>query len=365
MSALLHDSEALPFLDGLINTAYALAALSVLVWLGSFFRRQYQLRREARETSAETELTELILDQTAQKKPELAPLSQLSRLQQGALLRVLTSLLEQLQGAGRDRLIAVIGAMGVRQTLNEVLRNGRVRDRINASVVLGNFRDEPAASALTTLLHDSDLAVRLAAARALLNHPYSALTLREFLEALRFSNHDPSIALADIFDRLPPHWHAEAIAMLRGELPANWRRMLAIALGRSRTPDALEAIASLLSEEDPRLRAAAWIGLAELGDHSAHDMLPEGLVDQSPDVRLTACHCAKRLRAVDCIPSLTRLLRNDPDWWVRYRAAQALVAMGGTGRGAILSASAESRNPTSDVGLLVLREFEAEAAHAC
>lgn len=364
MSALLHDSEALPFLNGLITTAYALAALSVLVWLGSFFRRQYQLRREARESSAETELTELILDQTAQPKPDVAPLSQLSRLQQGVLLRVLTSLLEQLQGAGRDRLIAVTEAMGIRQTLNEVLRNGRVRDRINVAVVLGNFRDKSAASALTTLLHDSDFGVRLAAARALLNHPHSALTLREFLEALRFSDQDPSIALADIFDRLPSHWHAEAIAMLGDGLPVNWRRMLAIALGRSRTPGALEALASLLSERDPRLRAAAWIGLAELGDPNAHDMLLEGLVDQSPDVRLTACHCAKRLRAVDCIPSLTRLLRTDVDWWVRYRAAQALVSMGGTGRGAILSVSAESRNQTGDVGLLVLRESDAEVAHA-
>ena len=364
MSAPPHDSDAFPFLDGLTTTAYALAALSVLVWLGSFFRRQYQLRREAREASAEAELTELILDQTVQKKPDGAPLARLSRLQQGVLLRVLTSLLEQLQGAGRDRLIAVTGGMGVRQTLNEAMCRGRIRDRINAAVIIGNFRDEPAASALTTLLHDSEFGVRLAAARALLNHPHSALTLREFLEALRFSDQDPSIALADIFDRLPAHWHAEAIAMLRGDLPANWRRMLAIALGRSRVPEAREAIISLLSEKDARLRAAAWIALAELGDHGIQDLLLEGLVDPAADVRVTACHCARRLRAVDCIPSLTRLLRTDPDWWVRYRAAQALVAMGGTGRGAILSASAEAKNPTSDVGLIVLREFEAEAAHA-
>jgi hypothetical protein len=365
MSALPHDSEALPFLDGLTTTAYALAALSVLVWLGSFLRRQYQLRREARETRAEAELTELILDQTAQKKPDAAPLARLSRLQQGVLLRVLTSLLEQLQGAGRERLIAVAGGMGVRQTLNEVLRCGRIRDRINAAVILGNFRDEAAASSLTTLLHDSEFGVRLAAARALLNHPHSALTLREFLEALRFSDRDPSIALADIFDHLPSHWHAEAIAMLRGGLPATWRRMLAIALGRSRIPGALEAVTSLLGEDDPRLRAAAWVALAELADQRIQDRLLEGLVDPSADVRVTACHCAKRLRVADCIPSLTRLLRTDTDWWVRYRAAQALVAMGGTGRSAILSASAESENAAGDVGLLVLREFEAEAAHAC
>jgi HEAT repeat protein len=140
--------------------------------------------------------------------------------------------------------------------------------------------------------------------------------------------------------------------------------MLAIALGRTRTAGARDAIAALLREDDPKLRAAAWIGLAELGDEAARAMLPEGLTDQSADVRLAACQCAKRLQAADCVPALTRLLQSDGDWWVRYRAAQALVTLGAAGRLAILDAVAESNNHAADVGLVVLRECETEAPHA-
>src|SRR5512134_14092 len=144
----LHDSEALPLLEGLIHTAYALAALSFLTWLASYIRRQTQLRCEARERAAESELTELILQQTESKQPDGTPFRDLPRWRQRVLLRVLTSLLEQIQGGGRDRLIALTRAMGVRQFLENALRNGRVRDRINAAIILGEFADEMAASAL-------------------------------------------------------------------------------------------------------------------------------------------------------------------------------------------------------------------------
>jgi HEAT repeat protein len=364
MWAPLHDSEALPVLEGLIRTAYALAALSLLSWLVTYFRRQSQLRAEARERAAEAELTELILLQTEQKQPDGTPFRNLPRWRQRVLLRVLTSLLEQIQGAGRDRLIALTRAMGVREFLEHALRNGHVRDRINAAIILGEFADEMAASALSVALHDRNIGVRLTAARALLNHRCANLTLRTFLEAIRFSDKDPSIALADILDRLPTHWHAEAIAMLREGLPANWRRMLAIALGRSRAAGAREAITSLLREDDPRLRAAAWIGLAELNDDTVYGMLSQGLADRSADVRITACHCAKRLQATGCIPALTHLLRVDEDWWVRYRAAQAIAGMGDEGRRALLGAATGASSQMADMGLLVLRECEAERAHA-
>src|SRR5688572_19157321 len=123
MLARLHDSEALPLLDALIKTAYAFAALSVLCWLISYFRRQAQIRNAARDTAAEAELTELILEQTARKDPDGTPCRDLPRWRQRVLLRVLTSLLEQIQGAGRDRLIALTRAMGVRKVLEEALRN--------------------------------------------------------------------------------------------------------------------------------------------------------------------------------------------------------------------------------------------------
>jgi HEAT repeat protein len=147
-------------------------------------------------------------------------------------------------------------------------------------------------------------------------------------------------------------------------MPVNWRRMLVIALGRARVPGALDAITSLLREEDPRLRAAAWIGLAELGDRTVYAMMAKGLADSSADVRITACHCAKRLQATDCIPALRGLLQADGDWWVRYRAAQALADMGPEGRSALLGSATGSSPHSADMGLLVLREYDAERAHA-
>ena len=115
---------------------------------------------------------------------------------------------------------------------------------------------------------------------------------------------------------------------------------------------------TLVAAPTPRLRAAAWVALRELGDPEAGGLLATGLRDESTTVRRAACRCAGTCGGSDTLPLLVGLL-DDSDWWVRYEAASALCEFGDEGRRLLERHSLPAAD--DDVGLQVLREREMEA----
>jgi HEAT repeat protein len=346
-------------LAALIHTCYALAAASVVVWLGCFHVRVRRLKRAARAAVAEEKLTGLVLDELAGYPVPADTYGKLPRWQQRILLQVLQNLVEQTKGRDQGKLIALMQRVGFLRTALETLASPRRGERQSACTVLGYF-DEPAAiSALRSALQDPDLAVRLTAARALLQKDKVA-SLRALLAALNFSPDDPPLILAEIFTRLPASLRPESIALLAEDIPAEWKRMLVIALGRNQAGEAFEAIAGLRRAELPRLRAAVWVALHELGDPRVGEFVSDGLRDASASVRQAACACAGTLGGPEVLPRLAELL-DDADWWVRFAAANALYDAGAGGRQLLESHCAGAAE--NDVGLQVLREREMEAEY--
>jgi HEAT repeat protein len=153
---------------------------------------------------------------------------------------------------------------------------------------LGYYDQPSAIAALQGARKDRDLAVRLAAVRALVQRDRIE-SIRTLLADLDFSPDDPPLILTEIFAHISARLRPEAIRLLTEPLPDEWKRMLAIALGRNHVPEAFDGILALSRLPSPRLRAAAWVALRELADPRAGETVGEGLRDGSASVRRAAC----------------------------------------------------------------------------
>ena len=336
-------SEA-TLLNGIALACYWLAAASLLVWLAVFVMRIRRLRQQKREAAAEERLTGLVLDQLAGYQGEPTALTALAGWERRLLLRVLRNLIEQTKGQDQTQLVQLLQRTGFQEQAFRELARGPAALRQDAAEVLSFFTDEASLTALQSARNDPDRAVRQTAIRALLARDRVS-SLREMLEQLDYSREDPPLALTEIFLRLPARLQPEAITLVADErLPTEWRRMLAISLGRRQVLDSFGVLISLWKSPAPRLRAAAWVALSELGDPRAGEFVAAGLADAVPDVRMAACRCAAKLGGPDVLPVLAGLL-TDPEWWVRHEAAQALLEFGEEGRHRL---EAHSRTVTED-----------------
>lgn len=328
-------SDSLPVTDSTLLHALGwasagLAVASLLVWLAVFATRAARLRRAALDAAAEEELTTLVLDQLAGYAPAADKLAALPARRRTILLRILQNLIEQTKGRDQANLIALLRVAGFADSAHRQLVHGSAAERQAACSVLGQFDDEASRVALHGALEDADAGVRLGAARALLHRDWID-SLRDLLNHLPFSSVDPPLALAEIFAHLPARLHAEAIAIVRDRaLPPEWTRLLAIALAREQIFEAFDAIAALRHAPEPRVRAACWVALSELGDPRAGELAAEGLRDEAADVRQVAAQCAGKLGGPELLPTMAAL-RAQGSWWNRYHTARAVLDFGAAG----------------------------------
>lgn len=360
MPGWLRASDAATLLDGLILISCLLAGTALIVWAGCFFYHSIRLSRADSEAALEARLTDELLQALADDTTKGSFFSGRPAEEHAILMEVLLQLLEQTRGRDHERMIALLHDAGALETALDKLAHSRASQRLQAAQLLGFFNEPKALLGLHRALDDRDLAVRLMAARTLLAHD-AVPSLRELLGKLALSEDDPPLTLADIFQRLPAAMRPEAVALLSdATIPVAWKRMLAIALGRHRAQEAFEALCVLAKAPSPRLRAAAWVALRDLGDPHAGAHLAQGFCDPVADVRVVACRCAAVIGSNESIPLLIGLLQ-DEDWWVRYHAANALCDLGPAGKAALNTATNQA--VPDDVGALVWRERRQEVPH--
>lgn len=348
-------------LAGIAQACYWLAGISVLVWLGVFAVRLRRLRQHRREIAAEERLTGLVLDQLSgyQAAAGVSALENLAGWERRVLLQVLRNLIEQTKGQDQSHLIRLLERSGFRDEAFRELRHGPPARRQTAAEILSFFHDGATLDALQAARKDPDPGVRQTVLRALLARD-QVDSLSEMLAQLDVSRDDPPLSLAEIFQHLPSRLHSQAVGLVADEtLPVEWRRMLAIALGRRQVLEAFDTLAALRQSPAPRMRAAAWVALSELGDPRAGEFIAGGLADAAPDVRQAACRCAGKLGGPEVLPALTRLLA-DPEWWVRHAAARALLEFGQEGQRLLEGLTRGA--PADDAGWQALHTRE-EAPH--
>jgi HEAT repeat protein len=94
------------------------------------------------------------------------------------------------------------------------------------------------------------------------------------------------------------------------------------------TPEAADAVVSLLRSDDANLRGGALDALRTMVPQ-VHDLLPRLLTDQNIDIRILSCELARALEGAEATRLMCRVLDYDAEANVCAAAVEVLAEVGG------------------------------------
>lgn len=160
-------------------------------------------------------------------------------------------------------------------------------------------------------------------------------------------------AIDALIDIKSPAVVTAVIPLIGMENNASLRNMAAEILGMTGSED-MEAMTSLLKEEDSDIRRFAADIIGEIGDKQGVPALTEALEDKNPNVRSSAANSLGRIKDSRALEPLVRRLEAEREEWVKFSVIEALGKIGDKriivhlmpylngGNDALLMASAEA-----------------------
>ncbi|MBI5108905.1 MAG: HEAT repeat domain-containing protein [Rhodocyclales bacterium] len=340
-----------PLLRLALQSGIAVFAITLLLLAAILILRLFADHREAREATIRDEWQPVFLhaiDGLAYAMPRI------HGRDRELILLVWLQFTEMLRGAARERLREMARELQLPGTALRLLHRGDMRGRLLATVGLGRMQASEAWDALARLMTDENPVSSLLAARSLLqiDAPRAAAPLMAAIARRDdWSRAGVATMLGDARDAalgpallatLAASNDAEATRLLPllDVVPGADRWPLLAPRLATEAPDTL--VAALKAVADPR-------ALADVRRLAGHAAWP---------VRAQAATTLARVGKEDDLALLQTLLA-DREWWVRYRAAAAMLRMPGVTRewlGA-LAAGATDRYAAD-----MLRQVMAEAA---
>ncbi len=233
-----------------------------------------------------------------------------------------------IQGESREHLVSFASRAGLAQAARRLLHHGRLQHRLVAVTALGNLRDRSAWEGLRRLAVEPNPYVSLAAAKAMMRIDAAAAA--------------PTVV--DLLARRTEWSPARVAAMLREVDPGAFSATLAAAAmtPRSRNSprfirllelcyphDALPAVRHILDDAtDEETLCACLRVLGHFRDPVDLERVRLLLDHTSSNVRIRAVTVVGSIAALEDWSEIAQML-SDREWWVRYRAAQALTSLPG------------------------------------
>lgn len=316
-----------PLLEVVFLTGAGIIACSMLMLLAVIMLRIRLLLRQRRERIYEAGWQPLLAECVFSVP---AALPQVPRRLRYHFLKVWNFHHESLVGGTRANLEALAGAMHLEDIAVEMMRTGNLRERLIAVMTLGHLGNRTQWHELRALVADPSPVLSLTAARALLDIDASA-TLAWLVAVMAAREDWPLSRVVNMLKEagpdlvtLPLISAAEAAVRAEGggRQVARLLRMMEVAHTERVTP-----VAGRIAREvrDPELIAAA---LRLVQDPRDLDIVRIHAGHEAWYVRASALRVLGRIGGIADRPLLVDKL-GDGHWWVRYRAAQALLALPG------------------------------------
>jgi hypothetical protein len=327
---------------GALSLTMLIALQIILMRIGT---RRRQARNHAMTQAWRPVLNGAMMGIVPATLPPLAPRDMMP------FLALWLHLQQSVRGDASEQLNAIAYRLQCDLLARRLLNQGNRTQRVVATLVLGHIRDRTAWSDLIREARQLDSAASILALWALVQ--IDAAETAHALAALLLLRTD---------------WPLAQLATILQEERDAWEPALAEAIGTldpARLPDALRLLGALrlslppvllnqmLAHADPDVVAAA-LRLATSPDSA--DQVRAHLTHANWQVRVQAVRALGPLGQRDDVVRLKALLA-DPHWWVRYRAAQALVGLPFVPRDE-LEALAASDRFAADIMRQVLAEQE-------
>lgn len=313
-----------PALRAAASVGVTALLLSLAVSLLVLAMRLRALRAERRAREVMARWRPLLVRHAADEPVALPPLGRRERM---PLLLLWNQMQESLRGEAHQRLTDVGLRLGLYALAHRLIRSRHLGERVLGYATIGQFAWPEDAPLLRAQLARRHTPASLAAARALLRidaHAAAPLVLERYLAhsdwpAPRVGTllrETPASAISDLFSQRllqgSVYEQLRLLPMLRfAEVPqvdsvldrlvqtSEAPQVLSIAMRQLHGPAAIARVRTLARHADPLVRSAAAQALGRIGAGEDENLLIDMMAD--------------------------------PNWWVRYRAAQALAGMPRTG----------------------------------
>lgn len=333
------------------ETSLVLASAAILVMMMLIVARVITARRAIRRSAERRQLTPLLLragDHEAEAMPRIAS---------DVVTDLSLELIQLVRGDERAAFIANATELGIPARLERRLRSGSHRDRADAVHGLAQFDDQTTRDALYRSLDDPDKNIRLASALALAATD-EVLDIDSLVEKLELGAGQSSLMTVSLFRRIAESQPEQIKALVVHPGQNAEVRLAAIeALAGTGDYSLVPVIAQLAmaaaedTEELPRYLHA----LGRLGHPAARPAVLAGLSSTAMSARAAAAGAAGRIMLVESAGRLAELL-GDPEWWVRFRAAESLILLGEPGLALLRAAAAGDQGLARDAATAMLAE---------
>lgn len=338
-------------LRALWEVSLTLCLVAVLALLVLLSARMIAARLGDRRSGARTRLLTILLDA---EPSSLSPISGLE-LQVAADLTV--ELAEMTRGSECDVLLARASALGVSDLLVRQLRSHSAQKRLSAVEALAMFDDRREQT--VRVLDDPNPDVRLGAALALAQRG-SAPDPLTVVHKLKVGEEENSLLLVSLMKDLA-ETDPESVAGLLFEKDLSYRaKVAAMDALADRGGEYAPMLAYMARDcaDEPELQPRIYRALGRMGHPAGAVAIIEGLASDHWTVRGAAAEAAGKAGLAQAADELAGLL-DDPNYWVRYRASEALLRLGPRGINALRKASESDDKVVSGVATKMLSEGRA------
>lgn len=253
------------------------------------------------------------------------------RLRAGDRLIVLVSWLqfvESIRGEARQRLVDLARTLKLDETAKKSLAKPGVRLKLIGIVALGRFQSVAAMPMLVPLISDLNPMMSLLAARSVLQIS-PEIALPWVLDQLVRRDDWPNVKVASMLTEIPQDMLAAPLVKLLGDTPPETAARLLGLLDVVRVGDTWPVIEPLLgSQQSAQVLTSA---LKVCRDPRALDYARRLANHNDWIVRAQAATTLGILGDASDKARLLTMLK-DAEWWVRYRAGMALVALPSSSR---------------------------------
>ncbi|MDH4188541.1 MAG: HEAT repeat domain-containing protein [Nitrospira sp.] len=231
---------------------------------------------------------------------------------------------ESIKGESSEELSKIIHRTGMDQTVHRFFVHGTMRQKLLATVTLGNLKDMSAWAGLEKQAHADNAFLSIEAARALIriDAPRALVTLIPLIA--QRTDWSP-LKILSLLQNAGEEHAAKALGEAALDVPPVVAARLLRILSTVKSHSALPSIRQLLSrtpvQED--VLAAGLTILGHCTDPRDLAVVRQALQHPTWFIRVHAATALGKMGIEDDEDRLIELLA-DTHWWVRYRAAEAL-----------------------------------------
>lgn len=305
-------------------TGVVVAILTIVMLCGILLMRLWLLVKERRRKRF-YKVWRPLLVQCVEDVPQAVP--RVSRLDRLHFLYYWNYFHESLRGEAKQRLNQVARLAGMDRTAAGMLKRGGVRKRLLAIATLGHLRERSVWNELQDLAASDHPVLSLAAARALIQ--IDAKAAMPVLSPLIGAREDWSpTKVAAILREAGPDLIVRPLAIAAFSAPPGMAVRLISYLEATQSKDVLPLVRSLMLRwsADDRVQAAALSLIGRCQDPQDLEIVRSYVSHSNWQVRAQAVIALGKMGVRSDETRLIAMLA-DPQWEVRYRAAEALAGL--------------------------------------